>query len=164
MKKCLFLCNSMSPFSRKKVYGGERQDIPQRSGGCLLVMTYVSPDCRSRECASVAHFEAPWATAARKRPSGVHHQVRRGRQNKRHTNSSSRDSRSIRSGRDTGTLYRVRSKAAAYRMRRTSGKDCCNVLTGSTGNTGRMEGKKGSPVIQSSPGYRGARHDRRGYR
>src|SRR5712664_2632094 len=23
MKRCLFLCNSMSPFSRKKVYGGE---------------------------------------------------------------------------------------------------------------------------------------------
>src|SRR6266404_417405 len=23
MKSCLFLCNSMSPFSRKKVYGGE---------------------------------------------------------------------------------------------------------------------------------------------
>src|SRR5882724_116660 len=23
MKGCLFLCNSMSPFSRKKVYGGE---------------------------------------------------------------------------------------------------------------------------------------------
>jgi hypothetical protein len=23
MKRCLFLCNSMSPFSRKKVYGDE---------------------------------------------------------------------------------------------------------------------------------------------
>ena len=23
MKRCLYLCNSMSPFSRKKVYGGK---------------------------------------------------------------------------------------------------------------------------------------------
>src|SRR5215217_1445633 len=27
MKRCLFLCNSMSPFSRKKVYGGEIADM-----------------------------------------------------------------------------------------------------------------------------------------
>src|SRR5215471_8065310 len=30
MKNCLFLCNSMSPFSRKKVYGGEAIDYYQK--------------------------------------------------------------------------------------------------------------------------------------
>src|SRR5205085_10441000 len=34
MKRCLFLCNSMSPFSRKKVYGGEvvRSDTADQHG------------------------------------------------------------------------------------------------------------------------------------
>jgi len=32
MKRCLFLYNSMSPFSRKKVYGGEKQDGGKQHG------------------------------------------------------------------------------------------------------------------------------------
>src|SRR5438105_9637555 len=64
MKRCLFLYNSMSPFSRKKVYGGEKSHISdvQRLSRLLIAaclayiwVVYLGSVCEKDQWRPIIH-------------------------------------------------------------------------------------------------------------